>query len=91
MVLQRLTEQNFRVWGSSTSSQALEDPELWLGPCWNPGQTQKCLREMGTEVGGEDPASDSPGRKEDTDKHPQRVKPCSASGLTHPFHSLILS
>lgn len=40
MVLQGWTEKLFRLWGSSTFSQAPEAPELWLGHCWNLEQTE---------------------------------------------------
>ena len=71
--------------GSSIFSQAPEAPRLWLGPGWNPEQIQKCLRETGTEVGGEDPASDSPARGEATSNRPPLgLKPDSIGQVT-PF------
>ena len=71
----RIGQGSSSVWGSSTSSQAPEAPELWLGHCWNLEQTQKCLREMGTRR-GEDPVSESPTRKDTADKHQQGIKDC---------------
>ena len=71
--------------GSSIFSQAPEAPRLRLGPGWNPEQIQKCLRETGTEVGGEDPASDSPAREEAiSNRPPLGLRPDSIGQVT-PF------
>ena len=71
--------------GSSTFSQTSEAPRLRLSLGWNPEQIQECLRETGTEVGGEDAASDSPAREVATSKRsPLSLRPDSIGQVT-PF------